>query len=186
MEVGGKERELRDFRPHVEWGVKVRAAGAWNYFMRLGTRGAGETRQDHLWHLRGKYEAWRLCRNERSSCAAAQLLPCCQGILFSAWDSLTTNSMEFRTGLEKGLIKLEYGSVKKVEVPASTFCQNSSVLEWFFLHHVQSLYFCYNFSSQPSGNFQSFRFVEAATSTFSLWMGQYFYFPVSLSCGGDW
>ena len=90
--------------------------------------------------------------------------------------------MEFRTGLVKGLTKLEYGSVKKVEVPASTFCQNSSVLEWFFLHHVQSVYFCDNFSSQPSGNFQSFRFVveEAATSTFSLWMGQYFYFPVSL------
>ena len=146
----------------------------------------GETGQDRISHLRGKYNAWRLCRNERSSCAAAQLLPCCQGILFSARESLTINSMEFRTGLVKGLIKLEYGSVKKVEVPASTFRQNSLVLECLFLHHSQSLYFCDNFSCNPSGNFQSFRFVEAATSTFSLWMGQYFYLPVSLSCGGDW
>ena len=101
---------------------------------------------------------------QRSSCAAKA---------FCSHQPHTSNSMEFRTGLGKGLIKLEYGSVKKVEVPASTFRQNSLVLECFFLHHSQSLYFCDNFSCNPSGNFQSFRFVEAATSTFSLWMGQY-------------
>ena len=46
--------------------------------------------------------------------------------------------MEFRTGLEKGLIKLEYGSVKKVEVAASTFLHNSSVLK-VSLHACDSI-----------------------------------------------
>ena len=45
--------------------------------------------------------------------------------------SLTVNSMEFRTGSVKGPTKLEYGSIKKVEVAASTFVANSSVLVWF-------------------------------------------------------
>jgi hypothetical protein len=88
--------------------------------------------------------------------------------------------MEFRTGLVKGPKKLEYGSIKKVEVAASTFLSNSLVSVCFLLHFIQSKHFCDNLSSQPVGNFPSFRNVEAATSTFPLWMGQNFYFPVSL------
>jgi hypothetical protein len=95
--------------------------------------------------------------------------------------SLTSNSMEFRTGLVKGPKKLEYGSIKKVEVAASTFLSNSLVSVCFLLHIIQSRHFCDNLSSQPVGNFPSFRNVEAATSTFPLWMGQNFYFPVSLN-----
>jgi hypothetical protein len=110
--------------------------------------------------------AQQLCRS-----AAAAL--CCQGIF-------TINSMQFRTGLVKGPIKLEYGSIKKVEVAASTFVSNSSVLEWFFAAYIQSMHFCDTWRSQQAGNFPSFRNVEAATSTFTLWMGQNFYFPVSL------
>ncbi len=40
--------------------------------------------------------------------------------------------MEFRTGLVKGPKKLEYGSIKKVEVAASTFLSNSLVSVCFF------------------------------------------------------
>ena len=97
--------------------------------------------------------------------------------------SLTSNSMEFRTGLVKGPKKLEYGSIKKVEVAASTFLSNSLVSVCFLLHFIQSRHFCDNLSSQPVGNFPSFRNVEAATSTFPLWMGQYFYLSVSLGSG---
>jgi hypothetical protein len=46
--------------------------------------------------------------------------------------SITSNSMEFRTGSVKGPIKPEYGSIKKVEVQTSTFRHNSMVLVWFF------------------------------------------------------
>jgi len=122
-------------------------------------------------------------QNERSSCAAAQL-PRCAAKAFcnfcSRLSRLTINSMQFRTGLVKGPIRLEYGSIKKVEVAASTFVSNSSVLEWFFAAYIQSMHFCDTWRSQQAGNFPSFRNVEAATSTFPLWMSQNFYFPVSL------
>ena len=110
---------------------------------------------------------------QRSSCAAKAFCSHQPHIKFG-------NSMEFRTGLVKGPKKLEYGSIKKVEVAASTFLSNSLVSVCFLLHFIQSRHFCDNLSSQPVGNFPSFRNVEAATSTFPLWMGQNFYFPVSL------
>ncbi len=128
-------------------------------------------------------------QNERSSCAAAQLPRCAAKAFYffnfcsrrtSRLSRLTINSMQFRTGLVKGPIRLEYGSIKKVEVAASTFVSNSSVLEWFFAAYIQSMHFCDTWRSQQAGNFPSFRNVEAATSTFPLWMSQNFYFPVSL------
>ena len=123
--------------------------------------------------------AQQLCRS--GSCRA--VLP---RHFVLASQKIRKNSMQFRTGLVKGPIKLEYGSIKKVEVAASTFVSNSLVSEWFFAAYIQSLHFCDTWRSQQAGNFPSFRNVEAATSTFPLWMGQNFYFPVSLSCGGDW
>ena len=72
--------------------------------------------------------------------------------------------MEFRTGLVKGPKKLEYGSIKKVEVAASTFLSNSLVSVCFLLHFIQSRHFCDNLSSQPVGNFPSFRNVQAASA----------------------
>ena len=81
----------------------------------------------------------------------------------------------------KGPIKLEYSSIKKVEVAASTFVMNSLDSVCFLLNFIRSHHFCDNLRSQPVGNFLSCRNVEAATSTFSLWMGQNFYFPVSLT-----
>jgi hypothetical protein len=61
---------------------------------------------------------------QRSSCAAKRHF-----VLIS----LTSNSMEFRTGLVKGPKKLEYGSIKKVQVAASTFLSNSLVSVCFFV-----------------------------------------------------
>jgi hypothetical protein len=49
------------------------------------------------------------------------------------------------------------------------------------MHVIQSQHYCDTWRSQPSGNFPSFRNVEAATSTFPLWMSQNFYLPVSLA-----
>ena len=78
--------------------------------------------------------------------------------------------MEFRTGLVKGPKKLEYGSIKKVEVAASTFLSNSLVSLCFLLHFIQSKHFCDNLSSQPVGNFPSFRNVEAACLSLGLFL----------------
>ena len=55
-----------------------------------------------------------------TSAAAVPQLSCCRAAKAFVL-SLRQPHNKFRTGLEKGLTKLEYGSVKKVEVPASTF-----------------------------------------------------------------
>ena len=117
---------------------QVRAAGARNYFMR---------RKTQAWNTRGRRNGTRssmklgrglLClaplqKREQQLCrSAAAVLPRHFVLI-----SLTSNSMEFRTGLVKGPKKLEYGSIKKVEVAASTFLSNSLVSVCFLFHFIQ-------------------------------------------------
>jgi len=121
---------------------------------------------------------WRLCRNERSSCSAAQLPCCCCqcGILFSAKVSLN-KFHEIQNWVKEGSYKTRIWFNQKSR--SGGFYDCHTLLGLGVVFRCITLSQCI-FATTGAGNFQSCRFVEALTSTFSLWMGQYFYLPVSL------